>query len=102
MGLVGTAGGRHAPLTIVNLVISRCLMCRRVRLEVKRYFLSVAIGPAIHVLPFAICLVGARLIFRTEPLIGLACGAAVGGTILGAVYWRYVLPRAYAWEWFGC
>jgi O-antigen/teichoic acid export membrane protein len=91
-GIVGTAAAVTLPLTIVNLVYLPLLICRRVELDMRQYLLSLAVRPVVHVLPFAICLVVARLVFNTEPLIGLLWGGAVGGTILAVLYWRYVLP----------
>ncbi|MFC1634700.1 polysaccharide deacetylase family protein [Planctomycetota bacterium] len=91
-GLIGTAVAVVLPLTIVNLFYLPLLMCRKVDLDVRRYVLSVAIGPAKHVLPFAICLVAARLVFHTKPLIGLVCGG-VGSIMLLMTYWKYVLPE---------
>jgi hypothetical protein len=79
---------------ILNIVDIPLLICRRVGLDVKKYFLSVALWPALHILPFAACLVGARLIFCTDPLIGLICGGGTGGIILALLYWRCVLPES--------
>ena len=92
-GLAGAAVAVTLPLTVMNLVYLPFLMRRRVGLGIKQYFLSVTVRPAIHVLPFAICLVGARLIFQTKPLMGLLWGGAVGGTALAVLYWRYVIPE---------
>ena len=93
LGLAGVAVAVTLPLTIMNLVYLPYLICRRVGLGVAEYFLTVGVGPAVHVLPFAICLVVARLVFQAEPLIGLVWGGAVGGAILWVLYWRYVLPN---------
>ena len=81
------------PLTIANFLYLPILIRRRVGLHSGKYFLSVTAGPVILVLPFAICLVGARLMFQTQPLLGLVMGGAVGGAILAVLYWRYVLPE---------
>ena len=91
-GLAGAAVAVTLPLTIMNVVYLPPLICRRVGLDTRRYFLSVIAGPAVHVLPFAVCLVVARLVFKTEPLIGLVWGGSVGSAILAVLYWRYVLP----------
>jgi O-antigen/teichoic acid export membrane protein len=99
-GLVGTAVAVTLPLTIVNVVDIPFLICRRVGLDLKRYFLSVAVGPALHTLPFAACLVGARLVFQTNPLMGLAVGGAAGGAVLAVLYWRYVIPDQIKTRWF--
>jgi len=80
--IVGAAITGTLPLTIMNIVYLPYLICRRLNLDMKPYFLSVTAGPVVHVLPFAICLVGARLIFQTKPLMGLLWGGAVGGTAL--------------------
>ncbi len=91
-GLIGAAIGITLPLTILNVVYLPRLICRKVGLSTVRYFLSVMIGPMLHVLPFALCLVGSRLIFPTKPFTGFLCGGSVGGTVLAILYWRYVLP----------
>ena len=92
-GLAGAAVAVTLPLTVMNAAYLPRLGCRRVGLNMRRYFLSVIAGPAVYVLPFAICLVGARLIFQTRPLIGLVWGGATGGAALAVLYWRYVLPE---------
>jgi len=92
LGLVGVAVAVTLPLTVVNVVYLPLLTCRRVGLGFRQYFLSIMVGPTVHILPFAICLVGARLVFHTEPLLGLIWGGVVGLAILVVIYWRYVLP----------
>lgn len=92
-GLAGAAVAVTLPLTVINAAYLPWLVCRRVGLDVRRFFVSVASGPVVHVLPFAICLVGARLMFQTQPLLGLVMGGAAGGAILAVLYWRYVLPE---------
>jgi len=80
------------PLTIANFLYLPILIRHRVGLHIGKYFLSVTAGPVILVLPFVICLVGARLIFQTEPLTGLLWGGTTGGAVLAVLYWRFVLP----------
>jgi O-antigen/teichoic acid export membrane protein len=92
-GLVGTALAITLPLAILNIVDIPHLLCRRVGLATRQYCRGVAAGPVLHTLPFAVCLVGARLIFPARPMVGLAWGSVVGGGILGLVYWRYVVPN---------
>jgi len=93
-GLAGVAVAVTLPLTIMNIVYLPYLICRRVNLDMRRYFLSVTVGPTVLVLPFAICLVVARLVFHTEPLMGLLWGGAIGGAVLVILYWRFVLPES--------
>jgi hypothetical protein len=92
-GIVGAAVAVTLPLTVMNVVYLPLLVCRRVGLDLRRYFLSVTTKPALHVLPFAICLVAARLVFQNKPLTGLILGGTAGGAILAVLYWRYVLPE---------
>lgn len=91
-GLLGTAIAVTLPLAIVNMVDIPLLICRRIGLNARRYYVGVLTGPVVHTLPFVVCLVAARLVFRDRPMIGLALGTAVGGTILAVTYWRSVLP----------
>ncbi|OHB76609.1 MAG: hypothetical protein A2Z25_06085 [Planctomycetes bacterium RBG_16_55_9] len=92
-GILGAAVAVTVPLTVINTVYLPYLVCRCVGLKVGSYFRSIAFAPAIHVLPFAVSLLVARLVFNDEPLKGLACGLGVGGMILAALYWGYVLPE---------
>jgi O-antigen/teichoic acid export membrane protein len=91
-GLAGAAVAVTLPLTILNLTYLPVLVCRRVQLDLRLYFSSVTAGPALHVFPFAVCLVIGRLVFDTEPLIGFVCGGSVGYAILVVLCWRYVIP----------
>ena len=92
LGLTGVAIAVTFPIMIMNVVYLPLLVCRRVDLDLKQYVLSIVSGPMIHVLPFAICLVVARLIFYASPLKGLLCGCAIGGILLMIFYWQFVLP----------
>ncbi len=91
-GLAGVAVAVTIPLTIMNVVYLPFLICRQLDLSVRQYFLSVAAGPIVHVLPFAFCLLVARLVFATEPLKGLLWGGTAGSLVLAVQYYRYVLP----------
>jgi len=91
-GLLGAVVATTLPLAILNLLYIPCLICRRVGLDVRRYFLAVVVGPVLHTLPFAICLVAARLAFQARPLAGLAWGGMIGCIVLMIIYSRNVLP----------
>lgn len=91
-GLAGIAIAVTLPLTIMNVFYLPYLICRRVGLGLRQYLLSVTVKPVVHILPFAICLVVARIVFHAEGLTGLIWGGTVGGTILAVLYWQYVLP----------
>jgi O-antigen/teichoic acid export membrane protein len=92
-GLVGTAIAVSLPLTVLNLVDIPFLVSRRVSLNIRQYFWAAWAGPLLHTLPLTICLVGARLVLPTRPLLGLTFGGAAGSVILFIVYWRSVLPQ---------
>jgi len=91
-GLVGTAIAITLPLTILNIVDIPLLVCRRVHLDLRQYFLSVVVKPAFHVLLFVLCLITCRLLFREASLTGLAVATAVGMAVLSLLYWHFVLP----------
>jgi O-antigen/teichoic acid export membrane protein len=91
-GLAGVAVAVTIPLTIMNVVYLPFLICRQLDLSVRQYFQSVAAGPIVHVLPFALCLLVARLVFATEPLKGLLWGGTAGSLVLAVLYYRYVMP----------
>ncbi|MEJ2703920.1 MAG: oligosaccharide flippase family protein, partial [Sedimentisphaerales bacterium] len=91
-GIIGVAVAVTLPLTILNMTYLPYLACQRVNLNVKHYFLSVASEPVLHTLPFALCALIARLVFRTQMLLSLVvCGAGIA--ILAILYWRRVLPN---------
>ena len=50
--------------------------------------------PVLSAIPFAFCLVGARVVFVDSPLGALLAGGAGGGSILTWLYWRTVLPQS--------
>ena len=91
-GLIGTALAVMLPLTILNVVDIPRLICRRVGLNMGRYFGQVCWGPILCALPFAACLIASRIVFHTRPLTGLIAGTVVGGVILAILYWWYVVP----------
>jgi O-antigen/teichoic acid export membrane protein len=102
-GLLAVAVGVSVPLTVMNLAYLPFLARRWTGLPVRQYFRSVTVGPTVHVLPFAACLVAARLLWSDRPLLGLAVGGGAGGLVLAILYWRYVLPdRIKMWILRGC
>jgi len=92
-GLVGAALAVTLPMTLMNVIYLPQLVCRRVGLNLREYLVSVTVGPLLHILPFAICLVVARLIFHANLLLGLIIGGTAGGAFLAVVYFKYVLPE---------
>jgi O-antigen/teichoic acid export membrane protein len=91
-GLAGAAVAVTLPLTIVNTTYLPLVVCRRVGLSAGTYFLSAVLEPVLHMFPFALCLVGMRLIFHSQPLVCMAFSVAVGGVVLAVTYWKCALP----------
>jgi O-antigen/teichoic acid export membrane protein len=91
-GLTAAAIAVTAPLMVVNLFYLPLLLCRRLEQSMGKFYGEVALGPLMHVLPFTICLVVARLLFNDYPFPALALCTA-GGVSLAIFYWRSVLPE---------
>jgi O-antigen/teichoic acid export membrane protein len=91
-GLATTAVAITVPLTVLNAVYMPVYICRRLNLSLKTYYRETMYGPLVCVIPFGICLLGARLIFHDVPFAGLIWGGGVGGILLFTLYWLYVIP----------
>ncbi|MCU0917482.1 MAG: oligosaccharide flippase family protein [Planctomycetes bacterium] len=91
-GLVGATIAVTLPLTIMNVVYLPLLVRSQLGLGVARYFWSVVARPAVHLVPFAVCLIAVRLVFWKQPMVGLLCAGGTATVILAVVYWRYVIP----------
>jgi O-antigen/teichoic acid export membrane protein len=91
-GLVGVAIAVTVPLMITNGVYVPICACRQLQMPVLRYVVETMQTPVLCAIPFAICLVGARLACVGNPFVTLATGAGIGGGILAVLYWKYVLP----------
>ncbi|HXS67661.1 MAG TPA: oligosaccharide flippase family protein [Candidatus Polarisedimenticolia bacterium] len=91
LGLTAAAWAVTVPLLIVNVLYLPTLLCRRLGQPLGRFYREVTIGPVLHAVPFAICLILGRLFFKQYPVPALA-GCAVGGVALAIFYWRSVLP----------
>jgi len=93
LGLAATAVAITLPLAIVNMAYLPLLICRRIGLNLRSYFSQIAVGPILHILPYAACLAVASLVFGTE-LVGMLWGCVTGGVVLVVFYGRYVLPAS--------
>lgn len=92
MGLCGVALAVGVPLTIAYGGYVSVYACGLVGLSWRRFFVQAFRIPLLAVTPMALCLVLFRSLLPTRPLCALWMGSAVGGLLLGATYWRYVLP----------
>lgn len=91
-GLVGAAVGVAIPLSIVGGAAPALFACRALDVRLGTYLRAVSAGPLLCVIPFVLCLASARWIYADEPLTALLFGGVAGGAVLGAIYYRFVLP----------
>jgi ABC-type phosphate transport system permease subunit len=92
-GLIGAALAIVLPLNIIYGIYIPRYTCRRLDLSIREYATKSLYRPAIMALPFALCLIAARMIFRNDSNLALLAGAISGGVVLGLLYWRYVIPE---------
>ena len=90
-GLETAAVAVTVPLMVVNILYLPMLLCRRLGHGLGSFYRKVAVGPLIHVLPFAVCLAIGRWLFDAYPIPALAI-CAIGCLSLAIFYWHSVLP----------
>jgi len=93
-GLLGAAVSVAVALTISNGIYFPICVCRRLDMSFFEYVPKVGRGPVLCSLPFAACLVVARIAFDAQAALSLAIGGGSGAVILGMLYWRYVIPAS--------
>ena len=91
--LCGAALAIALPLVIADGVYIPWYACRLLGVSIGQYIREALLGPVACAVPFALALVGARVVFADRPLVALACGSLAGGAILALLYWRYALPH---------
>ena len=92
-GEVGVAVAVTFPLTVVYLTYLPHLVCSRIGVSTAQYFKSVMLRPIIHTLPFALCLIFCRMLFRENRLYEAVFVLVSGAVFLSVLYWRIVLPE---------
>ncbi len=93
LGLTAAAIAVTVPLLIVNVQYLPMLLCRRLGQPMAKFYREVAVGPVLHILPFAACLIVGRLFFEQYPIPALAI-CAVGCAITAFIYWGSVIPES--------
>lgn len=91
-GLLGAALSVAVPLMLVNGLYVPVYASRRLGIGVWSYLARTNRGPLLCAIPFALCLVSARLVFAHAPLLALLSGVIIGGLVLGLLYWQRVVP----------
>jgi O-antigen/teichoic acid export membrane protein len=90
--LAGVALAVVLPLSIMNGLYLPFLTCRCVGISLRTYFSSTVLEPLLRTVPFALCLMVARLTLHSQPLVSVIVSVIVGGAVLAGTYWRHVLP----------
>lgn len=92
LGLTWAAVGATLPITLISAFYYTKLICAKLCITRRQYFSAIALRPTIHLLPFAVLLIVARLAFPSSPIRGLCWGLALSIPILTLIYWKCVLP----------
>ncbi len=90
-GLLGVAISMGIPWTFAHAIYLPLYGCKRLEMPVSGFLRAVWAGPLACAFPFALLLIGGRLLFPDQPLFALASGAAAAGLFLALCYWRWVL-----------
>lgn len=91
-GLISAALSITIPLTLVSGLYVPLYACRQTDLRLSKYLFDVYGRPLLAVMPYLLCLIAARMLFGSSPVLALACGMAVGVLAVAPVYWFFVLP----------
>jgi len=91
-GLLGAAVAIAVALTLGAGVVPIVLLCRALRIPLAGFLWKTTRGPLLSVLPLAASLLAAQAALGRGTTASLAAGLGAGGTLLAAIYWRWVLP----------
>ena len=89
--LTGFALLMTIPSTIANATYLPIRVCRVLHLPLRRYLIESWRGPILCCVPFAVCLISARVLVA-DPLMSVSYGFASGGVLLAWLYWLYAVP----------
>jgi O-antigen/teichoic acid export membrane protein len=80
------------PTVVVNGLVIPVYTCYRIGVPIAEYFMRALLFPSACALPFGICLITGRLLLPNNVLSSFLWGGTGGLLLLGAIYWRYLLP----------
>lgn len=92
LGLLGVALAISIPMTIADGIYVPRFACRRLGISFGRFYRETLGGPLLLSLPLALTLGAVRLALPGRPILSLAIGAALGGSLISALYWQFALP----------
>jgi O-antigen/teichoic acid export membrane protein len=90
-GLLGAALALTLPLTVASGVWLPLHFCRVLGVPLRK-LLGACLAPVLWSVPFASCLLAARVVLGHSPLLALVLGMGTGGAVMGVAYWRHVIP----------
>lgn len=93
-GMIAAALAVALPIFVTGGLLIPLYACRVLELSLWRYFRSVLAGPVAACVPYGVGLLLVRYFFADEPVTAVLLGAAVGGSVLGVIYWTWVLPES--------
>jgi O-antigen/teichoic acid export membrane protein len=80
------------PLALGNGVAIAIYACRRLEINLGEYARDALAAPAACILPFAITLLVARVVFHHHLWLAFLLGSGVGALLTAPLYYRYILP----------
>lgn len=90
--LVVVAIANIFPVAVMNGLWMPLHACKRLELSPRSYFRQVWTAPILSALPFVVCLLAAKILFRHNPVAAVLFGAGVGGGVLATCYWFVAVP----------
>lgn len=92
LGMSGAAVAVAVPMAVSGGILMPAYAYRRLGLRPAATIARIIPGPLLASLPWAACLLLARLIFAQRPIESLVWGVGAGAPLSAFVYWRWVLP----------
>ena len=93
-GLPGAALSVAIPLMLGKGLFTATYACRQLGVTASEYLRKSFLGPLACGLPYAVALLIGRSLFQGSAAASFCGGLAVGGIVLGPLYWRVALPTS--------
>ena len=84
-----------APLGLVDGIYLPLYVRQRLKIPLRKYLKQSVLEPVLCVLPFAMCLLFARIGFANRHIWALAIGMGVGMPVLAFTYWRHAFTKEF-------
>jgi len=93
-GLLGTALAVSIPLALLDGAFLAWYATRQLNISLIHYMRFTFFVPIMWVVPFAVCLLGVRVVYANQPFTALIAGTVSGGIVVSVVYWHCLLPHS--------